>query len=164
MQTAFHVDFKRLVHWKQCKFCYRFLTHMLFQSRTTFFHGTQKVLKMFCRMKCLFFFFWKLLVTVWTVLSSKVLLLCLTELKNMQWFWVTDDITLKGSVLQKESSVKQWWHIKPDILCLSTPDSIRGRPAKPNTPFHLQQRHKPPRPTHRSLAEEDDVITACTLI
>ncbi|XP_051772809.1 B-cell linker protein isoform X6 [Ctenopharyngodon idella] len=35
-------------------------------------------------------------------------------------------------------------------------DSIRGRPAKPNTPFHLQQRHKPPRPTHRSLAEEDD--------
>ncbi|XP_048059965.1 B-cell linker protein isoform X6 [Megalobrama amblycephala] len=35
-------------------------------------------------------------------------------------------------------------------------DSCRGRPAKPNTPFHLQQRHKPPRPTHRSLAEEDD--------
>ncbi|ROK15898.1 B-cell linker protein, partial [Anabarilius grahami] len=35
-------------------------------------------------------------------------------------------------------------------------DSCRGRPAKPNTPFHLQQRPKPPRPTHRSLAEEDD--------
>lgn len=30
-------------------------------------------------------------------------------------------------------------------------DSCRGRPAKPNTPFHLQQRHKPPR-----RAEEDD--------
>uniref|UniRef100_A0A673GJV2 B cell linker n=1 Tax=Sinocyclocheilus rhinocerous TaxID=307959 RepID=A0A673GJV2_9TELE len=35
-------------------------------------------------------------------------------------------------------------------------DSCRGRPAKPNHPFHMQQRHKPPRPTHRSLAEEDD--------
>ncbi|XP_058652284.1 B-cell linker protein isoform X7 [Onychostoma macrolepis] len=35
-------------------------------------------------------------------------------------------------------------------------DSCRGRPAKPNHPFHTQQRHKPPRPTHRSLAEEDD--------
>uniref|UniRef100_A0A671LQ86 B cell linker n=1 Tax=Sinocyclocheilus anshuiensis TaxID=1608454 RepID=A0A671LQ86_9TELE len=35
-------------------------------------------------------------------------------------------------------------------------DSCRGRPAKPNPPFHMQQRHKPPRPTHRSLAEEDD--------
>ncbi|KAI2658146.1 B-cell linker protein [Labeo rohita] len=35
-------------------------------------------------------------------------------------------------------------------------DSCRGRPAKPNHPFHMQQRHKPPRPTHRNLAEEDD--------
>ncbi|XP_016393949.1 B-cell linker protein-like isoform X1 [Sinocyclocheilus rhinocerous] len=35
-------------------------------------------------------------------------------------------------------------------------DSCRGRPAKPNHPFQMQQRHKPPRPTHRSLTEEDD--------
>ncbi|XP_016102501.1 B-cell linker protein-like [Sinocyclocheilus grahami] len=35
-------------------------------------------------------------------------------------------------------------------------DSCRGRPAKPNHPFQTQQRHKPPRPTHRSLTEEDD--------
>ncbi|XP_026133578.1 B-cell linker protein-like isoform X2 [Carassius auratus] len=35
-------------------------------------------------------------------------------------------------------------------------DSCRGRPAKPNHPFHVQQRHKPPRLTHRSLPEEDD--------
>ncbi|KAK2896220.1 hypothetical protein Q8A67_010708 [Cirrhinus molitorella] len=35
-------------------------------------------------------------------------------------------------------------------------DSYRGRPAKPNHPLHMQQRHKPPRPTHRNLAEEDD--------
>ncbi|XP_059372829.1 B-cell linker protein-like [Carassius carassius] len=40
-------------------------------------------------------------------------------------------------------------------------DSCRGRQAKPNHPFHVQQRHKPPRLTHRSLPEEDDVITAC---
>uniref|UniRef100_A0A671R6Y0 B-cell linker protein-like n=1 Tax=Sinocyclocheilus anshuiensis TaxID=1608454 RepID=A0A671R6Y0_9TELE len=38
-------------------------------------------------------------------------------------------------------------------------DSCRGRPAKPNHPFQMQQRHKPPRPTHRSLTEEEDVIT-----
>ncbi|XP_039504939.1 B-cell linker protein-like isoform X1 [Pimephales promelas] len=34
-------------------------------------------------------------------------------------------------------------------------DSCRGRPAKPNTPFLPQQRHKPPRLT-RSRTEEDD--------
>ncbi|XP_067278248.1 B-cell linker protein isoform X3 [Pseudorasbora parva] len=34
-------------------------------------------------------------------------------------------------------------------------DSCRGRPAKPSTPFHLHQRHKPPQPTRRSLAEDD---------
>ncbi|XP_052428541.1 B-cell linker protein isoform X2 [Carassius gibelio] len=34
-------------------------------------------------------------------------------------------------------------------------DSCRGRPAKPNHPFHVQQKPKPPRATHRSLPEED---------
>ncbi|XDV49777.1 hypothetical protein PO909_018963 [Leuciscus waleckii] len=34
-------------------------------------------------------------------------------------------------------------------------DSCRGRPEKPNTPFHLQQKHKPPR-VARSRPEEDD--------
>ncbi|KAK7139692.1 hypothetical protein R3I94_012368 [Phoxinus phoxinus] len=34
-------------------------------------------------------------------------------------------------------------------------DSCRGRPAKPNTPFHLQPRHKPPR-LARARPERDD--------
>uniref|UniRef100_A0A8C2H0C9 B cell linker n=1 Tax=Cyprinus carpio TaxID=7962 RepID=A0A8C2H0C9_CYPCA len=48
--------------------------------------------------------------------------------------------------------------VKPSITNLRGEyvDSCRGRPEKPNHPFHMQQRHKPPRPTHRSLREEDD--------
>ncbi|XP_077073496.1 B-cell linker protein isoform X2 [Siphateles boraxobius] len=34
-------------------------------------------------------------------------------------------------------------------------DSCRGRPAKPNTPFHLQQRHKPPRLARRRPGQDD---------
>lgn len=76
---------------------------------------------------------------------------------EMKW---NDGVRLKGSALQRERQVKQQQHVNPDFPCLA--DSCRGRPAKPNQPFLMQQRHKPPRPTHRSL-EEDDVITACAV-